>query len=168
MKPVFARDQLRAFIDLVRSPESRIEYVLRRIDKCFGISPWAANRGLWLASQVLGCGPHRVKFAIHCAKVNDDRSRLYAITDEFDESRFGHIYFAFAPGTGLTKIGFSRNVPKRLHDLSNMAGQRLELVHATPGFMLGEHAVHCDLRGYRRVGEWFDLRSIWPATETLQ
>lgn len=160
--------QFGAMLNLVRPPEARIEYVLRRIDKCFGISSRAANRGLWLASHVLGCGPHRVKFAVHCAQMNGDLSRLLSITNVLDESRFGHIYFAYAPRTGLTKIGFSRNVRKRLHDLSNMAGQRLELRYAVPGFMLGEHAIHCDLREFRRVGEWFDLRSIEPATETLQ
>lgn len=95
--------QLRALVERMEAPEARVGYVLDRIEKCFGISPHAANRGLWLASQVLGCGHH--------------------------------------PG---------------------------EICRTAPGFMLGEHAVHCELREYRHVGEWFDLRSIWSESGVLQ
>lgn len=77
------------------------------------------------------------------------------------------IYVARVQGFDLVKIGFSRNVERRLRELnwgSGMKGGIVELARF-PGTMKTERELHRRFAEQRLFGEWFALTG--PITEWL-
>lgn len=53
------------------------------------------------------------------------------------------------------KIGFSRNLRRRMIDLQNASPIELELIHTMPGSTFTEHKLHVQFSNQRAGGEWF-------------
>lgn len=70
----------------------------------------------------------------------------------------GSIYFANAPDTGLTKIGFALNVRDRLYAINVGSPVKVELVGSMPATRAAEKALHTVLKAHRVRGEWYDQR----------
>ena len=66
-----------------------------------------------------------------------------------------NLYIIKAVGTGLVKIGFSTNVPKRLKSLQTASPYRLEVLATWAGTDADEKALHLKFAEYRKTGEWF-------------
>lgn len=78
------------------------------------------------------------------------------------KGRNGYIYLIRDQRTGLTKIGFSENPRRRLHDLtreSTLLPEPLsfEIAEAFKGTLAEEHRLHRIFESRRVRGEWFDL-----------
>lgn len=69
-----------------------------------------------------------------------------------------HVYVLHAKDSGLTKIGFSTRVDKRVAELSNMSGGSLKLIAKIPANRCLETELHQRYGGFRAHGEWFSLR----------
>lgn len=72
------------------------------------------------------------------------------------------VYFALHRPSGLVKIGFSKNIARRMVDLRRfyVAGAvvgRVELMGTVPGGVLLERELKAALRSRRVEGEWFRL-----------
>jgi len=67
-----------------------------------------------------------------------------------------YVYFIQATGTGLIKIGYSRDVTARLSDLQNMSPEPLELLLTINGDYELEGRLHAQFVEARRHGEWFE------------
>jgi hypothetical protein len=68
------------------------------------------------------------------------------------------IYFISA-GDGLVKIGYSRNVDKRMRVLSTASPRPLQILLTIPGTRSDESAFHEMFKAERIRGEWFLLSS---------
>lgn len=62
----------------------------------------------------------------------------------------------FIAGAGLIKIGVSTNVQSRFRAIRNSSPVPVELLCATPGAIIDEHALHRRFSHLRRHGEWFE------------
>ncbi|MEY8769007.1 GIY-YIG nuclease family protein [Erwinia sp. ACCC 02193] len=69
-----------------------------------------------------------------------------------------HVYVLHAKDSGLTKIGFSTRVEKRVSELSNMSGARLQLIAKILANRCLETELHQKYDSFRAHGEWFSLR----------
>lgn len=88
-----------------------------------------------------------------CAKGGPDR----------DETT-GKVYFIQTLAeSGLVKIGYSIHPKVRLRALQSASGHRLRLLHAEPGSMQDETALHRRFAKHRTEGEWFH-----PVPELLE
>lgn len=69
------------------------------------------------------------------------------------------VYIIEEEGTGLYKIGVSRNPPHRRRDLQRGNPRDLRIVHAINSDepRATEQAIHAALDEYRVSGEWFEL-----------
>jgi hypothetical protein len=76
-----------------------------------------------------------------------------------DESR---VYLIGREAGGLSKIGVSINVRKRLQGLESAAGERLVVLWTTEGDWTLEYALHSQFRDRRKLGEWFDFSDVDP------
>jgi hypothetical protein len=63
------------------------------------------------------------------------------------------VYFMYS--AGKIKIGYSKDVRKRLTDLSNMASSPVELIAVLPGDRELEKYLHRTFKPDRVHGEWF-------------
>jgi hypothetical protein len=70
------------------------------------------------------------------------------------------IYFVEAVGTGLVKIGFTKNVNDRLCSLRRGNATELRLLKVLPGGLNAEAACHARWDPHRVRGEWFSLLPI--------
>lgn len=73
----------------------------------------------------------------------------------------GWIYFALSERTGLVKVGYSTNVPQRMHDLSQLFKTKIQLLHTvrTRFCVADEKLFHSWLSELRVGGEWFAIQS---------
>lgn len=62
----------------------------------------------------------------------------------------------FVTSCGLTKVGYSKNLKRRVCGLRDGSAAPVELVHSTPGGRQLEQAIHDQLAERRHHGEWFD------------
>lgn len=67
----------------------------------------------------------------------------------------GRVYFVQAGESGPIKIGYARNVKRRLSSLQTAHPERLRLVAEGPGSKGHERAFHEGLKNFRISGEWF-------------
>lgn len=67
------------------------------------------------------------------------------------------VYFMYS--AGKIKIGYSKDVLKRLTDLSNMASSPVELIAVLPGDREFERHLHQTFKPDRIHGEWFNPSS---------
>lgn len=79
---------------------------------------------------------------------------LEYVAEQFEER--GCVYFLGAGDGSRVKIGWSRNITRRLVALQTGAHQTLTVLHASPGGMSLERALHRVLASRRLRGEWFD------------
>jgi hypothetical protein len=56
----------------------------------------------------------------------------------------------------LVKVGFSVRPMKRLRDLQNAHGDKLELIRLLSGTVADERRIHGQFSALRRAGEWFE------------
>lgn len=70
-------------------------------------------------------------------------------------ARTNHVYFI--AGAGLVKIGWSRDLWKRLDALQSGSPVELKILSAVPGDEDYEHELHERWAPLRRHGEWFEL-----------
>lgn len=68
------------------------------------------------------------------------------------------VYVLYAEDSGLTKIGFSTRVNKRVNEISRMSGATLKMIAKIPGTRELEVELHHKYGGFRAHGEWFMLR----------
>lgn len=68
-----------------------------------------------------------------------------------------YVYVLHAEDSGLTKIGFSRRVNKRISEISRMSGGKLNLIAKIPADRELETKLHQKYYNYRSHGEWFSL-----------
>lgn len=68
------------------------------------------------------------------------------------------VYVLHAQDTGLTKIGFSTRVDKRVSEISRMSGASLKMIAKIPAERDLETELHQKYGGFRAHGEWFSLR----------
>ncbi|MEN4767314.1 GIY-YIG nuclease family protein [Duffyella gerundensis] len=69
-----------------------------------------------------------------------------------------HVYVLHAEESGLTKIGFSTRVDKRVSEISRMSGAPLKMIAKIPAQRDLETELHQKYGGFRAHGEWFSLR----------
>lgn len=162
---------LRDYAAKLEPAEARAAYVLGQYEKCVNISPHATGRARRYSAWILGCDVSSISRAIWRAR-DGDLSRLVACAKPFDIDNVGYIYYADSLASGLTKIGFSRDPARRMKELERDCGERMKIIWTAPATMLIEHRAHCELRQYRKYGEWFDLDPIrldrHPKQVTLQ
>ncbi|EFK4321907.1 GIY-YIG nuclease family protein [Escherichia coli] len=72
-------------------------------------------------------------------------------------SQKSYVYVLHAEDSGLTKIGFSRRVNKRISEISRMSGGKLSLIAKIPADRELETKLHQKYYNYRSHGEWFSL-----------
>jgi hypothetical protein len=53
------------------------------------------------------------------------------------------------------KIGFSKDIKRRISELQTLFPDELELLLATPGSIVIEHSLHARFREFAVKGEWF-------------
>jgi hypothetical protein len=71
----------------------------------------------------------------------------------------GFVYFARAVGTEMVKIGWARDVEKRLASLRTACPHDMAIEGCIPGHMQDEKRVHAALASRREKREWFKLSS---------
>lgn len=78
------------------------------------------------------------------------------------EKKAGYVYFIKNKSTGLTKIGCSSNIEKRIKSLQVGSSEKLEcfLRILDINYRKLEKKFHKVLNNYRIIGEWFDLRNL--------
>lgn len=70
------------------------------------------------------------------------------------------VYIIENPSAGIIKIGISEDVEKRLLNLQNACGQKLNVLFITKGVPAAyelEQQLHLKFKAKRLYGEWFDL-----------
>lgn len=67
------------------------------------------------------------------------------------------IYVLSSKKTGLTKIGYSSNIPQRIKSLGNSGPDCLKLECLIPGGRETENMLHRKFAAKRKHGEWFAL-----------
>lgn len=67
------------------------------------------------------------------------------------------VYLIGNEANSLVKIGFSKNVSRRLSELDRMSPVRLTLLATFPGGKVLETLLHVRFATYRTRGEWFDV-----------
>ena len=72
-----------------------------------------------------------------------------------EEDESSQVYFMHAKNLGLVKIGFSKNVERRLTTLQTSCPDELELLKTIPGGRSVEEELHSRFEDYRQTGEWF-------------
>ncbi|MBZ9600714.1 GIY-YIG nuclease family protein [Phyllobacterium chamaecytisi] len=82
------------------------------------------------------------------------------VRQEWQRRQGWRVYFAAFPKSGLIKIGISKNVEKRLRDLSKIKGEEAELLFDFPGMFPLEGWYHAVFHDWRVVGEWFALNDL--------
>jgi hypothetical protein len=65
----------------------------------------------------------------------------------------GYIYVVRA--VDRVKIGFSKDVKRRISELQTFFADELELLLATPGSIMIEHSLHVRFKEFAIKGEWF-------------
>ncbi|EPK7525577.1 GIY-YIG nuclease family protein [Klebsiella variicola] len=68
-----------------------------------------------------------------------------------------HVYVLSSKKTGLTKIGYSSNIPQRIKALGNSGPDSLILECLIPGGSDTENMLHRKFSTKRKHGEWFEL-----------
>lgn len=68
-----------------------------------------------------------------------------------------HVYVLHAEDSGLTKIGFSTRVDKRVSEIARMSGASLKMIAKIPAQRGLETELHQTYGGFRAHGEWFCL-----------
>ena len=69
----------------------------------------------------------------------------------------GHVYFIQARETGYIKIGFTKDLARRLRAMEAHSGDILDLrIHITGATIVHEKALHREFAKARIYGEWFD------------
>lgn len=152
-----AQDQLIAFVRRIERPVDRLEYVMRRLDKCRGISPRTMSCAFFLASRVLRTDYETTKRICRLAQLADASGMLDEIGPLADRI-VGFVYLARMDGVAdRVNIGFTSNIAKREAALSRIYGKRVEILDTVPGTILDEHVAHCVNRASRLEGEWFSV-----------
>lgn len=81
------------------------------------------------------------------------------------------VYALYSSETGLTKIGVTRRLDKRIKEISGMSPDSLEVIKTWSGGQKDEAGLHYRYRKFRSHGEWFalplDIRETLAALETL-
>lgn len=75
------------------------------------------------------------------------------------------VYLALGKETGLVKIGYSRQACSRVHALSSLGSDKLELLRVVPGNRVLEQWFHARFKDHRCHGEWFKYS---PLMETIE
>ena len=68
----------------------------------------------------------------------------------------GLIYLVVSASTNKLKIGYTSNLKKRLRQISNASGTKVELISSFPGDMAMEKEAHKRFDHFRCIGEWFE------------
>ncbi|WP_168200871.1 GIY-YIG nuclease family protein [Allokutzneria sp. NRRL B-24872] len=74
----------------------------------------------------------------------------------------GFVYVIAQVGTTRVKIGYTRNVARRLKGLQTSNPYKLEVLWHAPGDMRLEEALHKKFAKRRTQGEWFDFGHLNP------
>ncbi|NUT51429.1 MAG: GIY-YIG nuclease family protein [Saccharothrix sp.] len=74
----------------------------------------------------------------------------------------GFVYAIRQVGTKRVKIGYTRDLPRRLKALQTSNPYKLELLWQTPGDMRLEENLHKNFAKRRIQGEWFDFGRFDP------
>lgn len=80
---------------------------------------------------------------------------MYVLDDVRRISGQDRVYFVASLGTGLVKIGHSRDVRRRLGELQTASSAPLLLSAAVPGSRAQERELHHLFADDRARGEWF-------------
>lgn len=87
--------------------------------------------------------------------IRSEHERMVADLLNAPDPDLGWVYYVRAEGTGLIKIGFARDVARRLHNLRAASASRLSVVHTVPGRLADERAAHVRFARLRSHREWF-------------
>lgn len=69
----------------------------------------------------------------------------------------GFVYFARVGNSLFVKIGFAKNVERRMRELQTAHAQPIKAIVAFPGDRAAEGHLHHRFRQHRARGEWFRL-----------
>jgi hypothetical protein len=75
----------------------------------------------------------------------------------------GYLYFIQIEHMGPIKIGFSKNIKRRMTHLQTAMPYDLNLIYFSPSAVCDEEEYHRALRGDNMRGEWF-----WPTKKVLR
>lgn len=82
---------------------------------------------------------------------------LDAVEESDPGENSGFVYFIRAGRTNSVKIGYAKNVEKRLATHQTSSPHKLELIGFLPGTIADESDWHDRFRDHRIRGEWFEL-----------
>lgn len=80
----------------------------------------------------------------------------------------GSVYFLADSDYRYMKIGFSRNVERRLAAIQDGGPLALHLVDEFPGDVTDEQSVHAILKEHRLRGEWFEPDAVFDFLEEAE
>lgn len=149
----------------------RVDYVLSRMGRCYGVSARMTSRAYYLASRLLGLDYESTRHMTILWRAGAGADPLVAILGGMvprDEG-IGFVYHAICPRfAGVVKVGFTTQPEERAQSLSSRYGSPVTITRQWPGTMLDEHVEHCRLDVFRMHGEWFEagphLFASVPAT----
>lgn len=137
-----------------------VDYVMRLIDICRGISDRDTHRAYWLGGRILGLRYEHACRIYKFARIEGAAAALKRCSHSVTAGEYvGDVYFAEAPN-GWIKIGHSHDVPERLQAVSRAIRQPLRLIETRPGFMLNEHVFHVLGRAAWLGGELYDAAQL--------
>lgn len=74
-----------------------------------------------------------------------------------EDSSESRVYALYSERSGLTKIGTSKRLLKRISEIERGCGEKLTLVLDVSGNSKVEAELHSKYAIFRREGEWFSL-----------
>lgn len=106
--------------------------------------------------EVLECGMEEL-FLIVDEKMHNEK--LKETAKKREEARRGFVYFIKNPEAGLVKIGRTRNIDTRIHQLEWEYKSKLSLIKKIPtdNAVLLEKEMHERYSDFHIEGEWFEL-----------
>lgn len=133
----------------------RVDYVLSRMGRCYGVSARMTSRAYYLASRLLGLDYESTRHMTILWRAGAGADPLVAILGGMvprDEG-IGFVYHAICPRfAGVVKVGFTTQPEERAQSLSSRYGSPVTITRQWPGTMLDEHVEHCRLDAARRRG----------------
>lgn len=108
------------------------------------MSDYVRERLRKIQEETVDAARHEAAIAVPPVKLNERTALLVDV---------GYVYF-IRSGQSV-KIGFSRDVKKRLQQLKTGAAHKVSILAAVPGTMDTEAYFHRMFAEYRMSGEWF-------------
>jgi len=72
----------------------------------------------------------------------------------------GYVYFITTSAHKAIKIGFSKNVERRMKQLQTSSSEELEILYVVEGNMDLEHNYHYYFKDYNIKNEWFQYSFV--------